>query len=63
MSYKAFRILTYITASIQIAMIGYDIAYDVYDWKTLVHGCSVIGIGVNGFNGWADEVLGVKKEH
>lgn len=46
-----------------MAMIGYDIAYDMYDWKTLVYMCSVASIIVNGFNGWADEVLGVKKEH
>jgi len=61
MNYKAFRILTYITASLQMAMIGYDIAYDIYDWKTLVYGCSVISIGVNVINGWADQVLGIKK--
>jgi len=62
MSFKTFRILTYITASIQMAMIIYDIAYDMYDWKTLVYVCSVASIVVNVFNGWADEILGVKKE-
>ena len=46
-----------------MAMIGYDIAYDMYDWKTLVYACSVVSIVVNVLNGWADEVLGVKKEH
>jgi hypothetical protein len=61
MNYKTFRILSYFTAIAQIAMIVYDITNDVYDWKTLIYGCSVISIGVNVINGWADRVLGVKK--
>ena len=61
MNDKTFRILSYFTAIAQIAMIVYDITNDVYDWKTLIYGCSVISIGVNVINGWADRVLGVKK--
>ena len=61
MSYRIFRILSYFVAITQMAMIAYDIAYDLYDWKTLVYGCSVISIGVNVINGWADQVVGVKK--
>ena len=61
MSYRTFRILSYFVAIAQMAMIAYDIAYDLYDWKTFVYGCSVISIGVNVINGWADQVVGVKK--
>jgi len=61
MSYRTFRILSYFVAIAQMSMIAYDIAYDLYDWKTLVYGCSVISIGVNVINGWADQVVGVKK--
>jgi len=61
MSYKTFRIFSYFVAIAQMAMIAYDIACDMYDWKTLVYGCSVISIGVNVINGWADQVVGVKK--